>query len=78
MNAARNFHRSYSRILLTALVVGAASLATGCYEDLCPEVATLPGSPDSGEEASMLAVGDSIMAMNSQACQNAADFIDSH
>lgn len=64
--------RTYGSILLAALIMSAASLATGCYEDQCPAVATLPGGPDSGEEAQILAVGDSIMAMNGQVCQGVA------
>ena len=63
---------TYGTILLAALILGAASLATACQEDQCPALEALPGSPDSGEEASILAVGDSIVAMNGQLCQGVA------
>ena len=72
MNAPQDPRQTYSAIILAALALGAASLATGCYEDQCPALDTLPGSPDSGETASILAVGDSIMAMNGQICQGVA------
>lgn len=68
MNAPTDPRQTYGHILLTALVLAAASLAAGCYESQCPELDTLPGSPSSGEEATILAVGDSIMAMNGQLC----------
>jgi acyl-CoA thioesterase I len=72
MNTPHDPRQTYSRILLAALVLGAASIASGCYEDLCPQLEPLPGNPSAGEEASILAVGDSIMAMNGQICQGVA------
>ncbi len=60
---------TYGHILLAALALGAASLAVGCYEDQCPSLEDLPGAPTTGDEATILAVGDSIMAMNGQLCQ---------
>ncbi len=64
--------KTYSHILLAALLLGAASLATGCYEDRCPTVDALPGSPTLGEEPEILVVGDSIMATHGQLCQGVA------
>ena len=72
MNASHNPQQAYARLILIALAIGAASLTTGCYEDICPSVDALPGSPSIGEEPSILAVGDSIMAMNGQVCQGVA------
>jgi acyl-CoA thioesterase-1 len=68
MNAPTDPRQLYGRALLTALILAAASLATGCYEDLCPELETLPDA----EAPTVLAVGDSIMAMNGQLCQGVA------
>jgi acyl-CoA thioesterase-1 len=69
MNAPTDPRETYSHILLAALLLGAASLATGCYQDLCPELEGLPGA---GGEAEILAVGDSIMATHSPLCQGVA------
>jgi acyl-CoA thioesterase-1 len=72
MNRHHDPRQTYAHILLGALALAAASLATGCYQDQCPLLEALPGSPALGDEASILAVGDSIMAMNGQLCQGVA------
>jgi acyl-CoA thioesterase-1 len=69
MNAPRDARESYGPILLIALALAAASLATGCYEDLCPQLEALP---DAGAEPGILVVGDSIMASHGQLCQGVA------
>ncbi len=59
---------TFGHLLLTALVLGAASLAVGCYQDQCPAVDALPGADD----PELLVVGDSIMASHGPLCQGVA------
>ncbi len=59
---------------ITSVAFAALMFGTACPEptDLCPEVEALPGGPDSEEDPTALAIGDSIFATNSGTCQGIA------
>ena len=60
-----------STLLRLALAAALSFVAAGCVPELCAEVEALPGGPDdpAGAAPQVLAIGDSIFAVNAAKCQ---------